>query len=392
MRWSVKLFRAGETEVRIHLTFLVLLLWIAVAHYGAGGMQAAVRGVVFVLALFGCVLLHEFGHVLAARMYGIPTPDITLLPIGGVARLQRMPDNPVQELVVAIAGPLVNVVIAAALWLGSGVSARIYDPVRLDTPSVNMLAQLTVVNVWLVLFNLIPAFPMDGGRVLRAFLAMKMPYARATRIAATTGQFLAFVFGFIGLFYNPLLIFVAFFIYLGAGQEAAAVEMREAARGVAVDEAMITDFRTLPLTARINDAVEALLRTSQHEFPVSDDNGQISGILTRDGMIAALRERGPDAPVAEVMLRNVPTVQAGANFERAFRWMQESGVPAVMVADRAGRVVGMLTPENVGELMMVQAALGRNGRGRDGTSGTTGATPPPLAPSPVPAGGGGSRP
>jgi stage IV sporulation protein FB len=177
---------------------------------------------------------------------------------------------------------------------------------------------------------------------------------------------------------------VAFFIYLGAGQEAAAAEMKEAARGMAVDEAMVTDFRTLPLNARINDAVEMLLRTSQHEFPVADEHGGVSGMLTRDGMIAALRERGPDAPVAEVMLRNVPVVPAGADFERALRWMQETRVPAVMVADRAGRVVGMLTPENVGELLMVQSALARNERGRDGRGpGGTGATPPPLAPSPA---------
>jgi Zn-dependent protease/CBS domain-containing protein len=362
------LARFGETEVRIHVTFLLLLLWIAFAYYIRGGMSAAVDGVVFIIALFTCVLLHEFGHVLAARSYGISTPDITLLPIGGVARLQRMPDEPGQELIVALAGPAVNVVIALGLFLGLRGAARLYDPAQLGSPAVGLLAKLLSVNVWLVIFNLIPAFPMDGGRVLRALLAMRMDYARATRIAAAAGQLLAFVFGFIGLFFNPFLIFIALFIYLGAAQEAAMAEMKEAARGLPVADVMITDFRTLPLTATLNDAVEALLRTSQHEFPVADEQGRIVGLLSRDEMIRALRERGPGTPVVEVMRADVPIVKATRGFEEAFRLMTDSGSPAILVADGTGKVVGMLTAENVGELMMVQAAMGGNGKWRTRTT------------------------
>ena len=240
MRWSIKIARIAGTEVRIHITFLLFLAWIGFSYYQMGGAAAAIPGVLFVLALFGCVLLHEFGHALAARAFGIPTPDITLLPIGGVARLQRMPDKPWQELIVAIAGPLVNVVIALVLLPFLGRPAGLENIEQMEHPGVGMLPKLVSVNIMLVLFNLIPAFPMDGGRVLRSLLAMTLPYGRATQIAAWIGQALAFVFGFIGLFSNPLLIFIAFFIFLGAQQEAAMAQMKDLSLNQRVGEAMVT--------------------------------------------------------------------------------------------------------------------------------------------------------
>ncbi len=220
MRWSLKVASISGIEVRIHLTFLLFMAWIWVSYYRVAGLAGAVQGVLFVLALFACVLLHEFGHAFAARGFGIATPDITLLPIGGVARLSRIPDEPWQEFVVAIAGPLVNVVIAGALIFVVHRSAELQQLEYLENPRVELLSRLASVNVMLVLFNLIPAFPMDGGRILRALLAMTMPYARATQIAAWIGQGLAVVFGIYGLFGNPLLIFIAFFIFAGAQQEA----------------------------------------------------------------------------------------------------------------------------------------------------------------------------
>jgi Zn-dependent protease len=221
MRSSLKVASIFGIEVRIHLTFLLFLVWIWFSYYQIAGFAGAVQGVLFILALFACVLLHEFGHAFAARGFGIETPDITLLPIGGVARLSRIPEKPWQELVVAIAGPLVNVVIAAALISVIHGSAALEQLEYLESPRIELLAKLASVNVMLVLFNLIPAFPMDGGRVLRALLAMAMPYAQATQIAAWIGQGLAVVFGIFGLFGNPLLIFIAFFIFVGAQQEAA---------------------------------------------------------------------------------------------------------------------------------------------------------------------------
>lgn len=221
MRSSLKVASIFGIEVRIHLTFLLFLVWIWFSYYQVAGFAGAVQGVLFILALFACVLLHEFGHAFAARGFGIETPDITLLPIGGVARLSRIPDKPWQELVVAIAGPLVNVVIAGVLIFVIHTSATLEQIEYLENPRVELLAKLASVNVMLVLFNLIPAFPMDGGRVLRALLAMAMPYATATQIAAWIGQGLAVVFGIFGIFGNPLLIFIAFFIFVGAQQEVA---------------------------------------------------------------------------------------------------------------------------------------------------------------------------
>ncbi len=214
----------------------------------------------------------------------------------------------------------------------------------------------------LVLFNLIPAFPMDGGRVLRALLAMVLPYARATQIAAWIGQALAFVFGFIGLFSNPLLIFIALFIFLGAQQEAAMAQMKDVSLNLAVSEAMVTHLVKLPPEATLEDAVEALLRTSQHEFPVVDSEDRILGVLTRDRLIAALKQKGSTAAVADVMQRDLPTVRADEPFDKAFQLMQESAFPALPVVDRFGRFRGLITPENVGELMMVSTLLPKTGR------------------------------
>lgn len=364
MGWSIKIARIAGTEVKIHLTFFLLLAWIGLVYYLQGGPGAAVEGVVFIILLFGCVLLHEFGHALAARRYGIPTPDITLLPIGGVARLQRMPDKPGQELVVALAGPAVNVVIAFLLYLWLGRVASLEELIRLESPQFNMAAKLMAVNIWLVLFNLIPAFPMDGGRVLRASLAMRMNYAQATQIAASIGQGIAFLFGFFGLFFNPLLIFIALFIYLGASQEAALAHMRDAARGLPIAAAMVTEFKALPPSATLNDAIDLLLSTSQHEFPVVDAAGRVQGILTRDMLLAALRQDGLQTPVREALQGQgeLPLVSWRAPFEEAFQEMQACGCPALPVVDDYGRLVGLITPENVGELMMVQSALKKSDR------------------------------
>ena len=235
MRWSLKVASVAGIEVRIHLTFLLFLAWIWFSYYQVAGLPGAVQGVLFILSLFACVLLHEFGHAFAARAFGIATPDITLLPIGGVARLTRLPDKPWQELVVAIAGPLVNVVIAAALIFVVHRSAELEQLQYLESPRVELLSKLASVNVMLVLFNLIPAFPMDGGRILRALLAMALPYTQATQIAAWIGQGLAIVFGIFGLFGNPLLIFIAFFIFAGAQQEAAIARAKESSRPAAKD-------------------------------------------------------------------------------------------------------------------------------------------------------------
>jgi Zn-dependent protease len=227
---SLKIASFFGIEVRIHVTFLLFLAWIWFSSYQVEGSSGAAKGVLFILILFACVLLHEFGHAFAARAFGIKTPDITLYAIGGVARLNRIPDKPWQELIVAIAGPLVNVVIAAVLIFGIHVTAGLQQVEHLESPRIEMLAKVASVNVMLVLFNLIPAFPMDGGRVLRALLAMAMPYARATQIAARIGQGLAVVFAIFGFLGNPILIFIAMFIFVGAQQEASMTRANRSSR------------------------------------------------------------------------------------------------------------------------------------------------------------------
>jgi Zn-dependent protease len=356
MAWSFPIGTVKGTVIRIHLTFLLFLLWIGVSHYARGGQRAAVEGLVFITLLFLCVLLHEFGHVFAARRYGVQTPDVTLLPIGGVARLERIPEKPSEELVVALAGPAVNVVIAVLLFLVLGGLPTMDDGTQVHDPGMGLLERLAWVNISLVVFNLIPAFPMDGGRVLRALLAYRLGYARGTRIAAGIGQAVAFALGLAGLFGNPLLIFIALFVYMGAAAESNAAQMRDASRGMIASDAAETRFEGLSPTATVGDAVERLLSTSQHDFPVVDGAGRLRGVVTRDDMIRALRERGPEAPVLEVMRRDVPLLHYRQPLDQAMRAMQEGKHPAVGVVDAEGRLVGLITPESLGELMMVQAA------------------------------------
>lgn len=359
MSWSIPLGRVLGTEIRIHLTFLLFLAWIGLAHGAQGGSQAAIAGVVFICLIFACVLLHEFGHVLAARRYGIATPDITLLPIGGVARLERIPEKPSEELVVALAGPAVNVVIAVLLFLALGGMPAPEAAVNPQDANHALLARLFWVNVTLVVFNLIPAFPMDGGRVLRALLGYRLGHRRATEIAAQVGQVVAFGLGLWGLLSGaPLLVFVALFVWLGAGAESQAVQMRELSRGIIAADAAITRFETLDVTASIGDAVEKLLRTSQTDFPVVDGGGRLRGVLTRSDMIRALQAAGPGSPVLEAMQREVATVPHRAPLEQAMIAMQQSSGP-VGVLDGAGRLLGLLTQENLGEMLLVESARAR---------------------------------
>jgi Zn-dependent protease/CBS domain-containing protein len=363
MGWSIPIGTVRGTVIRIHVTFLLFLLWIAGAHYVQGGAQAALEGVVFIVLIFVCVVLHEFGHILMAQHYGVRTPDVTLLPIGGVARLERIPEEPMQELLVALAGPAVNVVIAALLYLALG-SFLPPESVELQNPGVDLVARLAAVNVFLVLFNLIPAFPMDGGRVLRALLSYRLGHARGTQVAASIGQAVAFALGILGLFGNPLLIFIALFVYLGAAAEAHAAQAREVSRGLRVADGMITHFERLTPSSRVEDAVQCLIRTTQHEFPVVGDDGRLLGVLTRDDMIKALRERGPETPVTDAMRTGIPVIDRCRSLAEALRLLQEGQRPAVGAVDGAGRLVGLVTPENIGEMMMLHAARPERPAGR----------------------------
>jgi Zn-dependent protease/predicted transcriptional regulator len=306
--------------------------------------------------VFGVVVLHELGHALTARRFGIGTRDITLLPIGGVSRLERMPENPRQELRVALAGPAVNVALAAGLYVGL-LALRTGPFDRVSMMDGSFLARLFWVNVSLALFNLLPAFPMDGGRVFRALLALRIDRVKATEIAARTGQALALLFGFAGLFFNPFLVFIAFFVWMGAAQEATAAQLYGALDGIPVERVMVRDVRSLAPQDRLSRAVGVVLAGFQQDFPVTQD-GRLVGVLTRDRLVRAFSELGPDAPVADAMRRDYVTAEESELLSTALDRLTQSRCRTLPVI-KGGALVGMLSMDNLGEYLLVQ-----NGRRR----------------------------
>ena len=355
MTWSFSIGRLFGSDLRVHVTFFLLLAWVGFAAYSAQGWAGALHNILFVLALFACVIAHEFGHALTARRYGIHTPDITLLPIGGMARLERMPENPGQEIAVALAGPAVNVAIWAVLVVGFGARADPDSLSVIDLTGGSFLAQLALVNLFLAVFNLIPAFPMDGGRVFRALLSLWMDRVSATRVAATAGQIVAFLFGFWGLSSgNPVLVLIALFVFIAANAENQDVSMRSVARRLVARDAMITHFESLTPDDSIDVAASELIRTTQHEFPVLRPDGTLAGFVTRTALFAALAGDEPRSrPVSGIMDDGIPQMTLGAGLETVLDALH-GGAPAVAVCDRGGRMVGYVTRENVGELMVVK--------------------------------------
>lgn len=377
MKWSLKLGRLLGIDVYVHATFFLLLAFIGLTYWLAGrSLAATAEGLVFFLCLFGCVLLHEYGHALMARRYGIPTKDITLLPIGGVARLARMPDKPVQELWVALAGPAVNVVIALllGLWL---TLTNTWEPLgALGTTRGSLTERLLVVNVFLVLFNLLPAFPMDGGRVLRALLALRLDYAQATRIAGVIGQGMAVLFGFAGLFWNPMLLLIAVFVWFGAAAEMGAAQTRSATAGLPVAHAMITDFRAIRPEDTLGEVARLILAGSQQDFPVAD-TGIVTGLVDRRRLLDGLARLGPAAPVSQIMLREFPTVGPRDLLETAITQHQPMEFPLVPVVE-GNRLVGLLTADNLMELLLIRSALAAQPGGAAGPDRYHGPVPPVL--------------
>lgn len=369
MKWSWRLATVAGIGVYVHVTFLLLLVWAAwhgyaLEHHWLG----ALASVSFILTLFVIVVLHELGHALTARRFGIPTRDITLLPIGGVARLERMPEDPKQELLVALAGPAVNVVLAVLLYGILLLLGQVPNPGQLMLTGGNFLSNLMLVNIVLAVFNMLPAFPMDGGRVLRALLAFKMSYARATRIAARIGQGMALIFGvavflgFAGILppMNPFLALIALFVWMGATQESGMVQMKSALGGIRVGQVMITDFRVLAPDDTLSRAVAYLLAGYQQDFPVVAED-RIAGVLTRAGLINALARLDQGMPVADAMERHIETVHPEDSVERVFARLQNTQCKCMPVLLN-GRLVGILTPENVGEFLMIHAALQNESR------------------------------
>ncbi len=365
MKWSWKIGTFAGIAVYVHATFVLLLGWIALSHWMQyQSLLPTLLGVGFILALFLCVVLHEYGHALAARKFGISTKDISLLPIGGLARLERIPDKPNQELWVALAGPTVNIVIAALLAVYLVLSGH-FEPVQqMGLTHGAFLERVMFANLFLVGFNMIPAFPMDGGRVLRAVLAKRMEYARATRIAANVGHGLAFVFGFLGLFTNPFLVFIALFVWIGAAQEAAMAETKSLMSSASAKDAMIPEFRTLSPRDELSHAVKLVLNGWQQDFPVVDE-GRVVGMLLRADMIATLASGQVHASVQQAMREDFPVASPVEPLQSVFTRLHETEAATVPIVEN-GRLVGLITLENMTEYMMIHAALANATNGGNG--------------------------
>jgi len=368
MKWSWKIARIAGIDIYVHATFSLLLLWVGWQYWQLEGTIAGVIvGISFILLLFSCVVMHEFGHALTARRFGIATRDITLLPIGGVASLERMPDDPKQEILVALAGPAVNLVIALVLWLWLTISHTMLPADTALTGGSSFVQRIMVINLVLALFNLLPAFPMDGGRVVRAALSMRMSAHQATRIAANIGQFLAFMLGVFGLLYNPFLMFIALFIWMGANSESGMSRVKQSLASTTAGYAMLTDFQTLERDDPLSRAVTLTLAGSQKAFPVKHDN-EIVGVLSQHDLLKGLQAQGEQAPVSAWMQNNIGRAEAGEPLQKVLERLQACQCPLISV-HHAGKIVGIIDLENISELIQIQTAIEaqhNNASGGDG--------------------------
>ncbi|MCB9140323.1 MAG: site-2 protease family protein [Caldilineaceae bacterium] len=368
MGTSLTLFRVAGIDVRVHWSFALILVYGAVIYSGDADNAAvgALYGMLVILLLFVCVTLHEFGHALAARFYGISVPTITLLPIGGVANLERMPDKPRQELIIALAGPLVNlalVVILLPITLfvfgfqaqqspGVSLSVILSD---ISTPGLfNLLVYLTSVNLMLALFNLLPAFPMDGGRILRALLAMTMPYLRATWIAVVVGRIMAVIFAVLGIFGgNLFMLLIAFFVYTGGNGEMQAVRTRRALGNIPLRAALKVGGPRLYSSELLSRAVDIMPAATQTAFPVMDLSGNLAGVLSHDRLIYGLREAGPSGRVADYMIpaSEVPVSSVDDQLMEIWERMLETKSRFVAVQDHERRFLGIISSADLGEVI-----------------------------------------
>lgn len=355
MKWSLYLGKYAGIKVFIHWTFSLLLLWIAVSGVRSGQTNEQIGWtILFILAVFLCVTLHEFGHALMAKRFNFKTKYITLLPIGGLAQMEKLPDDPKQELLVAIAGPMVNVVLA--IILGLVVSDFTMEVENLMTIGAhNFLVYLVTVNIVLAVFNMIPAFPMDGGRVLRALLSFKFKREQATQIAASLGQFIAILFVFLGLFYNPFLVLIGIFIFLGAQAENSMVQTQSVLRGFTVKDVMMTEFSELQASDPLSKATQALLDSQNTDFVIMD-NGRFVGILSRNELIQGISTLGLEASISQTISKEYKALTIDQALEEVFPNMKVKG-QGLMPVMNGEQLIGVVDSENVMEFILVREAM-----------------------------------
>jgi Zn-dependent protease/CBS domain-containing protein len=359
MKWSWKIARISGIDVYVHTTFFLLVAWFGYQYWKLyGTVNAAFDGMVYIIALFSCVVLHEFGHALTARRYGIVTRDITLLPIGGIASMERLPEDPLQEIKVALAGPAVNVVIAGLLWIWLNINSIEVTKEELMTTGGPFVFRLMVVNIFLVIFNLLPAFPMDGGRVLRAALAMRMSHHHATARAAMIGQNFAILFGLLGLLYNPFLLLIAVFLWFGAGAENAAEQTKHTLAGATAASAMLTEFHIMSPDDHLSKAITYTLSGSQKDFPVGSAH-HLEGVLTQADLLQALQQHGEHIKVGDIHLRSIKQVEPHTPIQQLLEELQTDSTHMLAVSS-GSRIEGIVNLENVVEMIDIYTALNAN--------------------------------
>lgn len=353
MKNSLSIGKIAGIQIFIHWTFPLIILWIIFSNARSGlNVEQITWSVLFVLTLFVCVTLHELGHALAAKRFHIKTKDIILLPIGGVARLENMPEKPMQELIVALAGPAVNVVIFLILYIALQIASIPFDFTAITNITAgNFLFNLAILNVWLAVFNLIPAFPMDGGRVLRALLAMKLNRTLATQIAGKIGQVIAAGFVILGFFGNPFLIFIGIFIFLAAMTETEMVKTQSVLKGHTIGELTMKQLPVLHRTDTIEEAVQLLLDGQSKNFVVMDNNKPF-GTLNRDGIIKALTQQGDKVSVETATDINLGYIEANEPVDKALLMMQQYKYPLLIVTKNR-ELYGVVDMENILEYIMV---------------------------------------
>ncbi|WP_423223876.1 site-2 protease family protein [Candidatus Amarolinea aalborgensis] len=366
MSWSFRIAQVFGIDIKIHITFFLILILGAVQWGGPAGLSGAAFGVLLMLLLFTCVTLHELGHSVVALHFGIPVREIILLPLGGVAVIGRNPDKPLHELLIAIAGPLVNVVIAIILLLISGfaIGLNVLDGRGLlsglqMTPSLStLLVWLLSANLSLVIFNLIPAFPLDGGRVLRALLAMAMGYPRATVIASGIGQVAAIILGIVGVLSgNFVLALIAIFIFTGAGQESSEAQARTVLDTLRVRDAYNRHAISLTVGDRMSKVVGHILTSYQPDFAVTQGD-RLLGIITREDVLRALNTETSDLYVTQMMRRDFVRVNADQSLHEVRDIMSEKGARTVAVYDNE-QFLGLVSLEDIAEAFTVLSFVQR---------------------------------
>lgn len=356
MRWSSKILRIAEIDVYIHFTFLLFLFWIGIVYWNLGHTwQAVASGISFVLVLFLCVILHEFGHALTARHFGYKTRNITIFPIGGVATFDTLPENPKEEILVALAGPAVNIIIALILGIILWASNLPVNIEQLKIENGFSLAALMVINITLAIFNLLPAFPMDGGRVFRAMLSFRRTRYEATKIATKTGQTIAIFLGLIGLMFNPFLVIIALFIWIGAGSESTMEQLKSLLAGISAKQAMVTDFSILSHTDKLARAVSLTLESEQTEFPVTED-GVITKVLTQSDLLRGLSEHGDQAIIGAYATGLASNCSHDTPLIQTFEDLISQKNNLITVTDNRA-LIGIINLQNIFEFVNFRKAL-----------------------------------